>query len=160
MPGVSFTDAQVEILIGVIEEYQKITSKDMMAKKTNFITELAKKVALPNEVKDRKAMENFELVSIPRIVHPVQESEDNQQSIKNWLLTHGREVKNKSKFFKNIGWYSVFVDRKGEEIKAAVGKLTDSLPGSAEYLTAHQNAASDLVIGVEGQQAGELQKDR
>jgi hypothetical protein len=148
MPGVSFTDAQVEILSGVIEKYQKITGKDKATKKTNFITELTKKVAPPEELKDSKAMENFELVSIPRIVHPVPESEDNQKSIKNWLLTHGREAKNKSEFFKSIGWYSVFVDKKGEEIKVAAGKLTDGLPGSAEYLAAHRKAATDLAKGL------------
>jgi hypothetical protein len=103
MPGVSFTDAHVEILSGVIKEYQKITGKDKATKKMNFITELIKKVASPEDLKDNKAMENFELVSIPRIVHPVPESEDNQQSIQNWLLTHGWKAKNESEFFKNIG---------------------------------------------------------
>jgi hypothetical protein len=57
-------------------------------------------------------------------------------------------VKNKSKFFKNIGWYSVFVDKKGEEIKAVAGKLTNSLPGSAKYLAAHQKAVTDLTKGL------------
>jgi hypothetical protein len=68
MPGVSFTNAQVEILSGIIEEYQKIISKDKVIKKTNFITELTQKVAPPDELKDSKGMKNFELVNIPRIV--------------------------------------------------------------------------------------------
>ena len=59
-------------------------------------------------------------------------------------MTHGQEAKNKSEFFKNINWYSVFVDKKAEEIKAAAGKLTNGLPGSAEYLAAHQKAATEL----------------
>ena len=71
MPGVTFTDAQVEILSGVIEEYQKITGKDRATEKMNFISELAKKVASSDELKDSKAVDNIEVVSISRIVLPV-----------------------------------------------------------------------------------------
>jgi hypothetical protein len=73
LPGVSFTDAQVEILNGVIEEYQKITGKDKATEKTNFITKLTKKVDPPKELKDSKAVENFELVSTcyrPTLIFP------------------------------------------------------------------------------------------
>lgn len=71
MPGVTFTDAQVEILSGVIEEYQKITGKDRATEKMNFILELTKKVASPDELKVSKAVDNIEVVSISRIVLPV-----------------------------------------------------------------------------------------
>ena len=53
-------------------------------------------------------------------------------------------MKNESEFFKNINWYSVFVDKKAEVIKAAAGKLTNGLPGSAECLAAHRKAATEL----------------
>ena len=71
MPGVTFTNAQVKILSGVIEEYQNITGKDRATKKTDFISELTKKVASPDELKDSKAVDNIEVVSISSIVLPV-----------------------------------------------------------------------------------------
>ena len=39
--------------------------------KTNFISELAKKVASPDDLKDSKAVDNIEVVSISMIVLPV-----------------------------------------------------------------------------------------
>ena len=71
MPGVTFTNAQVKILSGVIEEYQNITGKDRATKKMDFISELTKKVASPDELKDSKAVDNIEVVSISSIVLPV-----------------------------------------------------------------------------------------
>jgi hypothetical protein len=67
MPGVTFTDAQMNILNGSIGEYQKITGKDKATEKTNFIAGLAKQVASPEELRDGKALENIEVVSISKI---------------------------------------------------------------------------------------------
>ena len=36
------------------------------------------------------------------------------------------------------------MDKKAEEIKAAAAKLTDSSPGTLEYLTCHRKAAMEL----------------
>jgi hypothetical protein len=67
MPGVMFTDAQINILNGSIGEYQKITGKDKATETTNFIASLAKQVASPEELGDGKASENIDVVSISRI---------------------------------------------------------------------------------------------
>ena len=95
MPGVTFTDAQVEILSGDIEEYQKITGKDRATEKTNFISELAKKVASSDELKDSKAVDNIEVVSISRIILPVKTlkiSTVNQKlAIDSWLGSEEQE---------------------------------------------------------------------
>ena len=67
MPGFTFNDAQVEILSGVIKDYQKITGKDKVTKRTDFIAALAKKIGSPKELKDTKFLQNIEVVSMSRI---------------------------------------------------------------------------------------------
>ena len=67
MPGFTFSDARVEILSGVIEDYQKITGKDKVTERTDFIAALAKKITSPEELKDMKFLQNIDIVSMSRI---------------------------------------------------------------------------------------------
>jgi hypothetical protein len=60
------------------------------------------------------------------------------------LSANAREARNEAEFFKKIGWYSVFVDKMAEEIRLATAELTDSRPGSKDYIAYHRKAATDM----------------
>jgi hypothetical protein len=60
------------------------------------------------------------------------------------LSTHGREAKKESEFFKDISLYSVFVEKKAEDIKEVTAKLTDGQPGTTDYIAHHCRTTAEL----------------
>ncbi|KIJ58412.1 hypothetical protein HYDPIDRAFT_34218 [Hydnomerulius pinastri MD-312] len=122
----SFTEEQLTILEGVLDEYREISGQDKVKRKEAIITRVTRRFVTVHHENDMEAMKKL------------------QNSVRDWLNNRSRELTNEEEYFQKTNWFTVFASENSDQIKEETQNLTDIAPGSPGYVQYWRKAASAL----------------
>ncbi|KIJ08744.1 hypothetical protein PAXINDRAFT_18136, partial [Paxillus involutus ATCC 200175] len=112
MPCSSFTEEQITVLEGVLDEYREIAGKEKVKRKEAIVTQVTRQFVTVHHVNDIEVMKKL------------------QNSVRNWLNNRSQELTNEEEYFQKTNWFTVFTSENGDQIKEETRKLTEVAPGS------------------------------
>ncbi|KIJ08605.1 hypothetical protein PAXINDRAFT_18277 [Paxillus involutus ATCC 200175] len=112
MPRSSFTEEQITVLEGVLNEYREIAGKEKVKRKEAIVTRVTRQFVTVHHENNIEVMKKL------------------QNSVRNWLNNRSQELTDKEEYFQKTNWFTVFTSENGDQIKEETQKLTEVAPGS------------------------------
>ncbi|KAF8834385.1 hypothetical protein BDN67DRAFT_985357 [Paxillus ammoniavirescens] len=124
MPHSLFTEEQLTLLEGVLDEYCEISGQGKVARKEAIVTRVTWQFVTVHHENDIEATKKL------------------QNSMKNWLNNQSRELTGEEEYFQKTNWFTVFTSKNADQIKEETRKLTEVAPG----LPGEQQTYVDLAV--------------